>query len=485
MSTIAADYSRPSRPAANEGRRRARSQTALTAAGSARYAWRVDYKDALAYILSFSDYERSIGGTWPATRFSLARVEILCDLLGRPQDDYPVVQVAGTKGKGSTAAMLQAALGAAGLRAALFTSPHLHNFRERIRLGAAMIPEATLAELVTELRPAIDRLRERAAELGLVTTFEVLTALALLYFSRARADVAVLEVGLGGRLDATSVARPRVAVITAISLDHMHVLGNTVAEIAREKAGIIKEGALVVSSPQVTEAAEVLVAVCRERRANLLLGGRDWQWREDDWLPDRPGLAVRGPYGELAGLRPVLLGRHQLVNAATAVVALQALRGLGGPVVEDAAIAAGLSEVRWPGRLEVVPGRPTIVVDGAHNDDSARRLREALGELFPGRRLFIILGTSADKDLPAIVGELAPAADRVICTRSRHPRSAPSERLARLCREQGATAEEATDVAAALARARQLAQPDDVICATGSLFVVAEAREALGLARQG
>jgi dihydrofolate synthase / folylpolyglutamate synthase len=445
----------------------------------------VNYEDALAYILSFSDYERSIGGTWPATRFSLARIEALCALLGRPQDDYPVLQVAGTKGKGSTAAMLQAALGAGGWRTGLFTSPHLHDLRERIRLGPALIPPATLAELVAELQPAIARLNERVAELGAVTTFEILTALALLYFSHARADVAVLEVGLGGRLDATSVAHPRVAVITAISLDHRHILGNTIAEIAREKAGIVKEGALVVSSPQVPEAAEVLVATCRERGATLLLGGRDWQWREQDGPPDRRTLAVASLYGELAGLRPALLGRHQLVNAATAVVALQALKERDGPAVDANAIAAGLSSVVWPGRFEVVPGRPTVVVDGAHNDDSARRLREALAEQFPGRRLILVIGTSADKDLPAIVRELAPAAARVICTRSRHPRSAPADLLVSLCREEGVAAEEAADVPAALARARLLAHPTDVVCATGSLFVVAEAREALGLPRLG
>ena len=445
------------------------------------YAWSVNYADALSYILGFSDYERHIGGVWPATRFSLERVQRLCELLGRPQAAYPCVQVAGTKGKGSTAAMIQAALQAGGYRVGLFISPHLHCFRERVRVGDEMIGEDELASLTAEIKPHVDELSAHAGDLGSLTTFEVLTTLALLHFSRRKVDVAVLEAGLGGRLDSTSVVRPAVAVITSISLDHTHVLGDTIAQIAGEKAGIIKEGALVVSAPQRPDAAEVLGRVARERGATLLLGERDWRWWDEPGERGRPLLGVSSHWGTHRGLIVGLLGRHQLINAGTAVVALCALRERG-LALDDAAIAAGLRRVVWPGRLEVVGERPTLVVDGAHNDDSARRLREALAEVFRYRRLILVLGTSADKDVAGIIRELAPAAEAVVVTRSRHPRSAPTEQLAGYCRGQVDAVVEAADVPAALARALARATPEDLVCVTGSLFVVAEAREALGLA---
>ncbi|MHB1133132.1 MAG: bifunctional folylpolyglutamate synthase/dihydrofolate synthase [Chloroflexota bacterium] len=440
----------------------------------------MEYQEALDYILGLSDYERSIGGSWPATRFSLERVARLCELLGRPQDVYPCVQIAGTKGKGSTAAMIAAALGAAELRVGLFTSPHLHCFRERVRLGEEMIPEGELARLVDEIKPRAEELQALAPELGTLTTFEVLTALALLYFARAHVDVAVLEVGLGGRLDATSVVRPAVAAITSISLDHTHILGDTLGQIAREKAGIIKPGAFVVSSPQATEAAQVLDEVAAAQSAELLLGEREWRWWQEGGRGGAQRLVVTGGLGTFRGPLPALLGRHQLGNAATAVVVLQALR-VWGLRLPDEAIATGLATVRWPARFEVAGRRPWVVIDGAHNDDSAWRLREALAEQFPDQRLFLVLGTSADKDLAGIVAALAPAASEVLCTRSRHPRSASVESLLALCQAQGVVARPAADVATALRQALTLAGPEDVVCAAGSLFVAAEAREALGL----
>ena len=445
------------------------------------YAAGVEYSEALSYILGFSDYERHIGGVWPATRFSLERVERLCELLGRPQNAYPCVQVAGTKGKGSTAAMIQAALQAGGYHVGLFTSPHLHCFRERVRVGDDLIAEAELASLVAEIRPSVEALHARTPELGALTTFEVLTALALLYFARRQVDIAVLEAGLGGRLDSTTVVRPAVAVITSISLDHTQVLGDTIAQIAGEKAGIIKDGALVVSAPQRPEAADVLDRVARQYQATLLLGERDWQWWEEPGEPGRPLLGLAGPRGTHHGLAVGLLGRHQLLNAATAVIALDTLRGRGLNLNEEA-IAAGLRRVRWPGRLEVVRDRPTLVLDGAHNDDSARRLREALADIFPCRRLILVLGTSSDKDVAGIVRELAPAASAIVVTRSRHPRSAPTAQLQGHCREYTNAVTEADNVPAALAQALARTEPEDLVCVTGSLFVVAEAREALGLA---
>ena len=440
----------------------------------------MNYEEALAYIQGFSDYERRTDPAWSPTRFSLERVERFCALLGRPQDAFTSVHVAGTKGKGSTAAMIHNALATAGRRPALFTSPHLHCFRERIRIGQELIAEEELAALTAELVPYVDRLHADYPDLGRLTTFEVLTGLAFLYFARQGVKVAVLETGLGGRLDATNVVRALVSVITSISLDHTQVLGNTLAAIAREKAGIVKSGGLVISPPQAPEALAVLEEVCRAREAELRLGGRDWRWWEEPKADGQTRLAVGGPFTTYHGLEVALRGRHQHLNAATAVAALEALRERG-LAVPRLAVEEGLRTVRWPGRLEVLQERPTIVVDGAHNDDSARRLREALAEEFHYRRLILVLGASLDKDISSIIRELAPAADHVVVARSHHPRSAPAEGLLARCRALGVAAEAGGDVAAALALAREQAGADDLICVTGSLFVVAEAREAFGL----
>ncbi len=452
----------------------------LDVGGGGGYASRVDYQEALSYILGFSDYERRSDPAWSPTRFSLARVERFCALLGRPQDAFPAVHIAGTKGKGSTAAMIHSALAATGLRVGLFTSPHLHCFRERIRVGAELIAEDDLASCTAAVVPHVERLHAEHSDLGQLTTFEVLSGVALLYFARRRVQAAVLETGLGGRLDATNVVRPLVAVITSISLDHTHVLGNTLEAIAREKAGIVKEEALVISPPQAPEALAPIEAACRAQRADLRLGGRDWRWWEEATANGAARLSVAGWFPTYEGLAPALRGRHQLLNAATAVAALEGLRERGLAVPREC-IAAGLAAVRWPGRLEVIHERPTVVVDGAHNDDSARRLREALAEVFTYRRLILVLGISLDKDIAAIVRELVPAADHVVVARSHHPRAAPVDLLLRHCREQGATAAAAADVAAALALALAQATADDLICVTGSLFAVAEAREACGL----
>jgi dihydrofolate synthase/folylpolyglutamate synthase len=236
----------------------------------------------------------------------------------------------------------------------------------------------------------------------------------------------------------------------------------------------------VVSPPQPPEALAVLEEVCAERGAELRLGGRDWRWWEETDAEGRARLAVAGPFEPYRGLAPALRGRHQLLNAATAVVTLEALRE-GGIVVPRAKVAEGLAGVRWPGRLEVLREWPTVVVDGAHNDDSARRLREALPELFRYRQLWLILGASSDKDVDAIVREIAPAADHIVASRSRHPRSLPVEQLAEHCRGYSAEVQTAPDIAAALNLALAQAAPEDLICVTGSLFAVAEAREAFGL----
>ncbi len=326
----------------------------------------LSYVEALKYIQGFTDFEVSQDPVQAATRFNLQRLARLCELAGTPQSRFKSLHVAGTKGKGSTAAMLDSILRAAGYRTGLFTSPHLHDFRERIRVNGALIGEQEMADAVARLQPLVDELHRRHPELGRLTTFEMITALAFVHFAERNVDFAVLETGLGGRLDATNVVEPLVAVITSISYDHTQVLGNTLEQIATEKAGIIKPGASVVCAPQEDEALAVVEATCRKRGARLALVGRDWTWEGAN-----SSFQVAGPLGAYAPLSIPLLGIHQLVNATTAVAAIDALRWRGIEVAPEY-IREGLENVCWPGRLEVLARQPLVVVDGAHNADSAR-----------------------------------------------------------------------------------------------------------------
>ena len=432
------------------------------------------YQQALDYIYSFVDYEKKVADRYAPARFDLGRMERLLALLGDPHRRYPSVHIAGTKGKGSTAAMIASILGTAGYRAGLYTSPHLHTYRERIRVNDRLISEEEVVALVEQLRPLVDQIEG-------ITTFEITTALGFLYLAQQGVDVAVLEVGLGGRLDATNVVRPRVAIITSLSLDHTALLGETVAQIAREKAGIIKEGVPVVSAPQPPEALSVIEEVCRERGAPLTLVGRDWTWQAREASLEGQKFTVRGPRSEVRSLWIPLLGRHELINATVAVATIHLLQEQG-VVVPPEAVAEGLRRVRWPGRLEILNRRPLLVVDGAHNADSARRLAEALGEYFAYRRLILVFGASADKDIVGMLRELMPRAGALILTQARHPRAADPKWLREQALACGANPPGevvvVTPVAAALERALALAGKDDLICFTGSLFVVAEAREA-------
>jgi len=440
----------------------------------------MDYRAAIAYIIERSGYDRGfVANPFDAETVGLRRTAWLLEALGHPEARYPAVHVAGTKGKGSTAACVAAILRAAGRRVGLYTSPHLHTFRERIQLDGESIAEDAFAALTTEIAPLNARLAEAHPDWGEATAFEVATVLAFLAFARAAVDVAVVEVGLGGRLDATNVLTPAVSVITTISLDHTAILGDTLAEIAGEKGGIIKPGVPVVSSPQPEEARAVLERLAAERGSPLSLAGRDWQLAG---TPER--FDLRGPWGEYHDLRVALSGRHQVENAATAVAACWALRSAGLDVPEEA-VRDGLAAVVWPGRLEVVAREPTVVVDGAHNVDSAGRLAEALREGFRWRRLTLVLGIARDKQVEQMLAVLVPLADRIVATASHHPRAAPPERIAAAARAAGGPAlpvEEAPSVAEALRRALSDAAPDDLVCVTGSLYAVSEAREALGLA---
>jgi dihydrofolate synthase/folylpolyglutamate synthase len=434
----------------------------------------MNYQEALEYILRFADYERlpRSGIVW-----DVARIEKLLERVGNPQHAARSVHIAGTKGKGSTAAMIASILDKAGYRVGLYTSPHLLSFTERIQANGQPIAEDDWAQLTELLKPEVEAVNEMG-DLGELTTFEILTALAFVYFRDIRADYQVLEVGLGGRLDATNVVRPQVCVITSISYDHMDVLGDTLAQIAGEKAGIIKSGATVVCSPQFPEAMEVIERACRERGARLVRVGSEVTWSKGSFNAEGQSFHLNGLNRDYS-LKIPLLGEHQIENAAAAVTAVEVLTGTGAEVSAEN-IAAGPEHLHWPGRLQVLRRQPWVVVDGAHNAYSIKKLGEALRQYFKFDRLVLILGFSGDKDVAGMVAEAAALTDDVIIARSRHPRSVEPAVLVEEFSRHGVKPRVADSVAAAAKLALAGARPDDLICAAGSVFVIAEVLEEVG-----
>jgi dihydrofolate synthase/folylpolyglutamate synthase len=443
------------------------------------------YNQALDYLYSFVDYSLKHTDELVKAEFNLDRMFALMDMLGNPQNGYPILHVAGTKGKGSTSALMAAALTAAGYRTGLYISPHLQDFCERIQVDGEPISHSDLAGLVEEIEPHV-------AKIPFITTFELTTALGFLCFARRGVEAAVIEVGLGGRLDATNIVTPRVSVITSLSYDHMAVLGNTLAQIAGEKAGIIKEGAPVVSSPQKEEALAVLEKAARERGCPFTLIGRDLAFEVGEHSLDGQSLTIvkrqssnvnrqssivnrKSKIANPVILRIPLLGAHQVVNAATAYAALQA----SGLDVPDAAIQKGFAEVEWPGRFEVLRRTPPVILDSAHNVDSAEKLRLTLDEYFPGLPVILIFGASEDKDVAGMFAAWKPCLGRIIVTKADHPRALEPGQLLGLARQAAVPAEAVKDVESALARALELSAKDgSIVLSAGSMFVTAEVRAA-------
>ena len=427
------------------------------------------YARTLREIFAHVDYSRSRQHPYNAETYNLDRMWELVRLLGNPQDAFPSVHVAGSKGKGSTSAMISSILQAAGYRTGLYTSPHLHTFRERIRIDGEFIPREELIALWQELKSVI-------AQLPRTTTFEIITALAFMYFARAQVDVAIFEVGLGGRLDATNVITPLACAITALSLEHTDLLGDSLAAIAAEKAGIIKAGIPVVTGPQPPEAMTVIEQKAKDLRAPLIRVGIDWQWEIRDISARGLLLDIHSPDSTIKELFIPLTGEHQAINATIAVALIHTLNDFE---VSEEAIRQGLARTYWPGRMEILDTRPTILLDSAHNPDSAIRLQQAL-HLFPHQRRILLFGASADKDIPTMLTILGEGADIIILTRSFHPRAAAPDHLYTIAQRlfPHKTIYRTDDVEPALRQALALAEEDDLILITGSIFVVAAAREA-------
>lgn len=420
------------------------------------------YPAAIKYLESFINYEKISAYPYKKS-LKLERINKFLNLIGRPQDYLRCIHVAGTKGKGSTSAFIAYILKEAGFRVGLYTSPHLVDFRERIRvLGhksqvkshksgdfEGMISRADLVKTLQSIKPAIKKFN-KVSEYGPLTFFEAYTALAFEYFKNKKTDFVVLETGLGGRLDATNVVNALVSVITPISLEHTQKLGATLTEIAQEKAGIIKaQSAIVISAPQKKEAQDVIRKQCKKVRARLI--------------------EVKKP----CNFKIRLLGSHQLINATVASEAVRALQEYGFRI-SGAVIKKGLAKTIWPGRCEVIASNPLVILDGAQNVASAQVLKKAIKENFKYSKLILILGISDDKDIKGICNELCDLADVIITTQANNPRAAKSEVINQYFRDKETKITHSIKEAKNIAYA--LADKKDLILVTGSLFVVGEFR---------
>jgi len=432
----------------------------------------MDYNQAEQYLHSFIDYEIIPGISFASADYSLEHVEQLLYRIGDPHLAARTVHIAGTKGKGSIAAMIAKVLTVSGYKTGLYTSPHLHNLRERIRVDGSLILEEEFASLMTDLKPYFEAMNRNSAHRQL-TFFEALTVLAFDYFNKRQTDFQVLEVGLGGRLDATNVAKPEVCVITPISLDHTQVLGDSLEKIASEKAGIIKPGSVVVSSPQPKEVIPVIDDVCRQRKARLIQVGKDVTWHKMTSDLCHQSFTVGGKMGTHHLTIP-LLADYQVENAATAVAALEVLASSDFRITAED-IVRGLAQVDWPGRFQILRREPVVLVDGAHNVASTRRLVENIKTYFDYDQVFLVIGTSCDKDIAGMVKELVSLSPQVAVTRSSHPRAASPSTVAAEFVSQGIEPKLSESVFQALSQTLSLADGKDLICVTGSLFVVAEA----------
>lgn len=433
------------------------------------------YEESVQYLLSLG---RELASPRQAsvTKFDLNNITALCEHLGQPQRRFQSVHVAGTNGKGSTSAMLDAILRAAGVRTALYTSPHLERINERIRVDGQEISDADFAAAFTRVHSSIEALLASGGLVAHPTFFECVTAIAFVHFAAAGAEFAVCEVGMGGRLDATNILLPEVAVITQIDFDHENYLGHSIEEIAREKAGIIKPGARVVSAAEHLIARVVIRKRCAEQSA-FLVEIENAFYLED--LTARDGCFSFTAIAYDTGVRiPISLqlpGRFQVRNALTALAAARMLAERGAPI-DDAAISRGFAATVWPGRLERISERPKIYVDGTHNPAGAREIAVFWEQFLPGRKIFLIYGAMRDKAVDEIAGLLFPKAAAVILTAPHQSRAISAPLLAEMAAHHASSAEAIPDPAQALDRALGLAGPDDVIFITGSLYLVGELR---------
>ncbi len=426
------------------------------------------YTKALDYIYNLTKYGIKLG---------LKNINHLLYLLNEPHKKLKIIHVAGTNGKGSTSSLISSILQSDGYKVGLYTSPHLVDFTERIKINHKPINRKKVCELLERIKPSIEKVANTPSY-GHPTFFEVVTSLAFLYFYEEQVDFLVLEVGLGGRLDATNVCEPLVSVITHVDYDHMDKLGNSLEEIAREKGGIIKPEGIVISSKQYEEAYNEIKKIADENNSLFYSTGREISYKIVK--SDIKGIVFdfKGIYHNYKNLHTPLLGRHQADNAATAITAVEALKTRRINITEKA-IRVGLKKIKWTGRLEIIQNNPTLVLDGAHNPSGVKVVRDALKEIFSYHRLILVLAIFADKDYKKMIQILAPNADLIITTKAKNLRAASPQIIAKeaakyIDENKIIVTENITQaINCALSKSKQ----DDLICITGSLYTVGEAKK--------
>lgn len=419
---------------------------------------RNNYQESLDYLYGLEKF---------GMIFGLTKVEAILEAIGNPHREIQAIHIGGTNGKGSTAAMIASILQKEGYRTGLYTSPHLIRFTERIKINGKEIEQEEVAEMAKWMR---GRVEEAKVPLPF-TFFDFTTALALLYFKQKAVDLAVLEVGLGGRLDSTNVVDPLLSIITNIARDHEEQLGRSLLKIAGEKAGIIKKGRPLLTAATQPQVLQFFSKICRERKSPYYRVGKDLRYVQNG----NRNFDYEGLHRKLWNISLNLGGPHQIINATTALGAMEVLDDLGYAVSKDAMIE-GVREVEWPGRLELVCSSPRVVLDGAHNPAGALALKESIEKEFEFRHLNLILGVMRDKDTSSILRLLAPLAHHLILTRPHTDRAAPPALLLKTLGKNGGKAEIVEDLEGAIEKGLSMTKEDDLLCITGSLYTVGEAR---------
>jgi dihydrofolate synthase/folylpolyglutamate synthase len=434
------------------------------------------YQSAIRYLFEKTDYERCGRVSYNTTTFNLSRMEKLLSLLGNPHRKIRTVHIAGTKGKGSTATMLARMLEANGYKVGLYTSPHLVHLHERISVNSKMISEHEMLGLMNRIYRPVEKLAKTDAP----TFFEIMTALAFMHFVDGKTDIAVIETGLGGRLDSTNLIKPEVVGITSLSMDHMQQLGNTIESIAREKAGIFKEGVPIITVRQHPSALDVLKEQAQAVKAPFCITGQDinFSYRFENSREHGPHnkICLTTANSKFEHLRVPLHGIHQAINCGLALALLDKLKDCGFEIDNNKAIE-GLNNVRMPGRMEMVCEDPRVMIDAAHNAASIEALIQAIGQSVPYDSMVIIFGCNSDKDIDGMLRQLQYGADKVIFTRSNSPRAVSPEELAeRFVEISDKMFQTATSLGEALRLAKSAVSKEDLICITGSFYLIGEAK---------
>jgi dihydrofolate synthase / folylpolyglutamate synthase len=434
----------------------------------------MDYAQSLLYLGTLTNYEQFSDYNYNQA-YSLGRVSSFLALLGSPHKVYPTVTIAGTKGKGSTAVMLGSILCAAGIKTGIFTSPHLVSIRERIKIGNKYISKKDFALVLSRIRKVIEK-----NDITGLTFFELITASAFLYFFQRKVEIAIMEIGLGGRLDAVNTARSFLSAITPISYDHMHLLGSSLAKIAAEKGAVIQKNSSVIIAPQKKEALDVIIRMAGRQQAGLSLLGKDIKICNIKTSLGKTCFDISSRRRYYKNLHTPLLGRHQAVNAGLAVSLAEEIDNILELKVKEEHIRKGLRLVKFYGRFQVFPGRPCIVLDGAQNGDSAKALNDTLDRIFCKKDICFVIGISSDKDHKAIARQLRLSSRQVIFTQADSARAMPAVELARKIGSFNKNHFLCYDIKDSVEFARHLAPENGVIVVTGSLFLVGSALNILG-----